>query len=72
VYTPETIGRALAEHIKEKFGTARGSKVAAAKALGITPVEISEALYLRRVPSKKLLASMGLKKSVVYVPKDKP
>lgn len=71
-YTPETIGKALAEHIKEKFGTAWGSKKAAARAIGVTRVEISETLYLRRAPSRKVLASMGLKKSIVYVPKEQP
>lgn len=70
MYTPDTIGAAVADHIKQKFGDKRGNKTAAAAELGMTRAYVSQVLHSRKQPSRRLLQSMGLVKVVTYQAKE--
>ena len=71
MYTPETFIPALQDHIEARSGKERGLYKKAACDLDMTQVELSQIVCGRRRPCAKVLASMGLKKIVMYVKDEK-
>lgn len=70
MYTPETLRTHLVEHLHAKYGQQRGFIKAASYALGITQATLSQAIHGRRGPPPAILEELGLKRVVMYVPKE--
>ena len=70
MYTPETVRTLIVEHLHAKYGNKHGCLKAASYALGISQAEMSQVVHGRRSPSPAILEELGLKRIVMYVPKE--
>lgn len=72
MYTPETVNEAVENHIRAKYGAKRGSLKAAANGFDVSQAFLSQVLGSSKMPPKRMLEEMGLKRVVLYVPKEQP